>query len=48
MNNFTQNQGITHNKMINLIKELETLAELLRKSLINLTTKLHAEPKKNL
>ena len=34
----------------NLIKELNTLLELLRESLTNLTTKLHAgpDPKKNL
>ena len=41
---------MTHFEMINLIKELKTLLELLRESLINLTTKPHAEldPKKNL
>ena len=50
-NNSTQNQGMmTHFDMINLIKELKTLLELLRESLINLITKLYAEPdpKKNL
>ena len=40
--NTIQNQGMmTHFDMINLIKELKTLLELLRKSL---TTKPHAEP----
>ena len=50
-NNSTQNQRMmTHFDMINLIKELKTLLELLRESLTNLTTKSHAEPdpKKNL
>ena len=49
-NNSTQNQGMmTHCNMINLIKELKTLFELLRESLTNLTTKPHVEPdpKKN-
>ena len=41
---------MTHFDMINLIKELKTLLELLRESLTHLTTKLHTEPdpKKNL
>ena len=40
-NNSTQNQGMmTHFDMINLIKGLKTLLELLRESLTNLTTKL--------
>ena len=44
-NNSTQNQGMMiHFDMINLIRELKTLLELLRESLINLTTKPHAEP----
>ena len=50
-NNTTQNQGMTpHFDITNLIKELKTLLELLRESLTNLTTKLHAgpDPKKNL
>ena len=50
-NNSTQNQGMmTHFDMTNLIKELKTLLELLRKNLTNLTTKPHAgpDPKKNL
>ena len=50
-NNSTQNLGMmTHFDMINLIKELKTLLELLRKSLTNLITKPHAgpDPKKNL
>ena len=50
-NNSTQNQGMmTHFDMINLIKELKTLLELLRESLTNLTTKPHAgpDPKNNL
>ena len=50
-NNSTQTQGMmTHFDMINLIKELKTLLELLRESLTNLTTKPHAGPdlKKNL
>ena len=49
-NNSTQNQGMTHFHMRNLIKELKTLLELLRENLTNLTTKPHAEPdpKKNL
>ena len=49
-NNSTQKGMMTHFDMINLIKELKTLLELLRESLINLTTKPHAEPdpKKNL
>ena len=40
---------MTHFDMINLIKELKMLLELLRESLINLTTKPHAgpDPKKN-
>ena len=49
-NNSTQNQRMmTPFDMINLIKELKTLLELLRESLTNLTTKPHAEldPKKN-
>ena len=49
-NNSTPNQGMmTHFDMINLIKELKILLELLRESLTNLTTKPHAEPdpKKN-
>ena len=39
-----------HFDITNLIKELKTLLELLRESLPNLTTKLHAgaDPKKNL
>ena len=39
-----------HFDKTNLIKELKTLLELLRESLTNLTTKLHAgpDPKKNL
>ena len=39
-----------HFHITNLIKELNTLLELLRESLTNLTTKLHAgpDPKKNL
>ena len=39
-----------HFDMINLIKELKTLLELLKESLTNLTTKPHTEPnpKKNL
>ena len=39
-----------HFDITNLIKELNTLLELLRESLTNLTTKLHAgpDPKKNL
>ena len=39
-----------HFHITNLIKELNILLELLRESLTNLTTKLHAEPdpKKNL
>ena len=47
----TQNQGTTpHFDITNLIKELKTLLELLRESLTNWTTKLHAgpDPKKNL
>ena len=50
VNNPTQNQGMTHHQMINLIKELRILIELLRESLTNLTTNTHAEPdpKKNL
>ena len=48
VNNSTQNQGMTHNEMINLIKELKTLIELLRESVTNLITKTHAEPKKNI
>ena len=47
-NNFAQNQGMrTHFDIINLIKELKTLLELLKESL---TTKPHAgpDPKKNL
>ena len=50
-NNYTQNQGMTPQfDITNLIKELNTLLELLRESLTNLTTKLHAgpDPKKNL
>ena len=50
-NNSTQNQGVvTHFDMINLIKELKTLLELLRESLTSLTTKPHTGPdsKKNL
>ena len=50
-NNCSQNQGMmTHFNMINLIKELKSLLELLRESLTNLTTKPPAEPapKKNL
>ena len=50
-NNSSQNQGMmTHFDMINLIKELKTLLELLRESLTNLTTKPNAgpDPKKNL
>ena len=50
-NNSTPNQGMmTHFDMINLIKELKTLLELLRESLTNLTTKFPAgpDPKKNL
>ena len=50
-NNSTQNRGMTpHFDITNLIKELKTLLELLRESLTNLTTKLHAgpDPKKNL
>ena len=50
-NNFTQNQGMTpHFDITNLIYELKTLLELLRESLMNLTTKLRAGPdsKKNL
>ena len=42
-NNSTQNQGMTHYEMINLIKELKTLRELLRESLNNLTTKPHPD-----
>ena len=50
--NCTQNQVMmTHFDMINLIKELKTLLELLRESLTNLTTKLDnyagPDPKKN-
>ena len=43
----TQNLGIIYYK-VNLIKELKTLIELLRESLTNLISKLHAElgPKK--
>ena len=39
-----------HFDITNLIKELNTLLKLLRESLTNLTTKLHAgpDPKKNL
>ena len=44
MNNPTQNQGMIHSKMINLIKELEIQIGLLRESLTNLTTKPHIEP----
>ena len=44
-NNSTQNLGVTHHEIINLIKELKALIELLRESLTNLTTKPHAEPK---
>ena len=50
-NNSTQNQRMTpHFHITNLIKELNTLLELLRESLTNLTTKLHTgpDPKKNL
>ena len=50
-NNSTRNQGMTpHFHITNLIKKLNTLLELLRESLTNLTTKLHAgpDPKKNL
>ena len=54
-NNFIQNQGISllllpPFNMTNLMKELKTLLELLRESLTNLTSKLHAgpDPKKNL
>ena len=44
-NNSSQNQGMMTNfDMINLIKELKTLLELLREILTNLTTKPHAEP----
>ena len=49
--NSTQNQGMTpHFHITNLIKELNTLLELLREILTNLTTNLHAgpDPKKNL
>ena len=50
-NDSAKNQRMMiHLEMINLIKELKTLLELLRKSLTNLTTKPHAgpDPKKNL
>ena len=50
-NNSIQNQRMTPQfHIINLIEELNTLLELLRESLTNLTTKLHAgpDPKKNL
>ena len=50
-NNSTQNQGMTpHFHITNLIKKLNTLLELLRERLTNLTIKLHAGPvpKKNL
>ena len=44
-NNSTQNQGMmTHFDMINLIKELKTLHELLREGLTNLISKPHVEP----
>ena len=48
-NNSAQNQGITYYEMINLIKELKTLLELLRENLTNLTTMplIEADPKKN-
>ena len=49
--NYTQNQVMMTNfNMMNLIKELKTLLELLRESLTNSTTKPHAgpDPKKNL
>ena len=50
VNNSTKNQEMIHYEMINLIKELKTLIELLRESLTNLISKPHAEPnpKKNL
>ena len=50
-NNSTKNQGMmTHFDMTNLNKDLKTLLELQRESLINLKTKSHAgpDPKKNL
>ena len=50
VNNSTKNQEMIHYEMINLIKELKTLIELLRESLTNLISKPHTEPdpKKNL
>ena len=43
-NNSTQNQRIIHYKMINLIKELKTLIELLRESLTLDLVQPHAKP----